>query len=200
MAAPVPLFAGFESSHEYEVSVTAGSVSVGTTPAPPSSNESYSLKLIGGGTTTRVEPFQQAQNFTGSNVVFGFYFRVEDATPAADVLFLEHIGTNGKMNMQLNYTTTGTIDALDRRNVVVASSTTTLASNTWHLIELEYTPSATGDLEIFLDGVSILTATGAEFEKDGQTTSQLVFIGSTAVQECFVASYYLLQDTVSDAY
>jgi len=195
MAAPVTIFAGFESSNDYEITVNAGSVSIVTTPAPPRSNETYVMKLVGGSPVTRVYPFKQGQNFSTNKVVMGFYFRVENAAPASNVLFLEHIGTGGNMNMQLNYTTTGTIEIVDSTSTVVGTSTDTISADTWYLIELEYAPSASGDLEIFLNGTSILAVTGEDFENTGQTDSQIQFIGSTASQECFVASFYVLQGT-----
>jgi len=193
MAVQTINFGGFESSHDYEVDVISGSVSIVTTPSPPQSNETYSMKLVGASPVTKAELLATFDFTTNNHVTMGMYIQIENDAPSADVLFLEIEGA-GQINLELYYTTTGAIKVVDAAGAVAGTSTTKLIKDTWYLLEFEWLAANMGNIEIFLDSVSILNV-GGDFEDIAQTNSKIRFVGSTATQEAYIASFYMLSGT-----
>jgi len=93
---------------------------------------------------------------SGDDRIFGFGFRINDATPSSDIKILD---TDG--NMSLNLFANGTLALVDANSTEVGSKTNAFVTDEWHYIVIYWIHKGDGRAVVWIDGFEVIR-TGTE--------------------------------------
>lgn len=158
-------FSGFETNGLDEALATAGTpVGIGTPVHSGdfsihfnSSADSYDIAMITGGSTDSDNDF-----------IVGFFVRMDSWAGAGDIIVA--LDDAGGEVWSLRHSG-GDLIAQDADISVIATCSSCLVIDTWHLIEVRWQHQASGDFDLHLDGVSEISET-AEDLTDGGAISE----------------------------
>ena len=162
---------GFETGGLEQAVAVTGTPSVqGTTVK----NGTWALNCSPAAT---VEEFILASDFSGLDLLIGFWFQTADVTPAANIDFFKEGDTGSNINIAIRLKTDGDIAILDSVGTEVATGTPSLTNSQWHFIEIIFAPTGSGDAEVIIDGSSVVSATAEDFLSGG-SFGKLYFRGA----------------------
>lgn len=179
MALVLETFFNLESGTIHEFPQTKGGPTVGTTPAPPYSEETYVLDCNEEASTSRevtTETWAEGNN----DYVIGFYVQFSNTSNPRPYRFARVQSDAEDNHFTLRVDAGGVLRVYDCSTGLVASSSAGVFSDdTWHLVEILFTFGNVGDIIIHVDGVEACTATGEDFDYGTGTTIQLNLKGTT---------------------
>ena len=147
-------FVGFESGGLEEVTTTGSPTIKDTSPDPFTDAETYVVELDGTDSITSRQ-FAPLKDFG-----WGFYIRFDSLSPASDVDFMR--STTSSIRLRLK--TDGNLAIIDANNVQAGVTVSTpFTVDTWHLVEIRWKKSASGDAEALVDGVKKVSVSGEDF-------------------------------------
>ena len=151
-------FVGFESGGLEELSNTAGSPVIVTTPVRTGN---YALHLPEGANLAEIKPLLNTTD-AGAKFIVGFAVRFTDVSPGAECRFF---GSNGAVSIPigLRLATDGDLELLDVGGIVVGTATTPFTVDTWHYIEVYWEHVDSGVAEVFVDGTQVIDVSAQDF-------------------------------------
>lgn len=168
MALTINNFWGAESGGTEELTSVTGSVAASTTQVH-SGTYSYYVPVSA---NFDVSPFESVAD-AGNDYIVGFWFY---HSSTARVSCNDSVGGTC-IEVRQSPTTLSVIDA---NGSTIDSTSNAPSTNAWHFMELYWQRSATGSYEIFIDGVSITSGSGEDFDNATSTFDEITFnyIGS----------------------
>ncbi len=190
MAVTINEYIGFETGGiADESSATSGTPIV--TDADIVRSGSYALGMNATADQYDIDPLRHIAS-AGTGYVFGFAFRATDHTPASATTMVI-IGDSTDANvLELALQTDGTIDLID--NTGTTALTDVLEDDTWHYIEIFWNHVDSGTWQVFIDTVSVGTASTRDMSGGG--TLDLFRLQGTATGTFYFDDVYILSDAV----
>ena len=194
MALTLNNFWGAETGGLHEATASAGSPTASTTQK---NSGEYSYRVLGG---DRIDfsIFESVASASDNHIIGGwFYF--DDATPVTESIFLECFATGAAQSIALVIATDGRV-GIDPSGVATPtySAGAVFTSATWHFVELYWQNLASGDAEVFIDGVSQASDTAKDYLTT--TTVDTLRIGSNnSVADMYCDDIYYMSGATSAA-
>jgi hypothetical protein len=120
----------------------------------------------------RYHPYTTATGKASGSVYTRMYFRVDDATPSADVEIIRTQSTGGTGNWSILLLTTGALRISNTPTAETTDTSTTISADTWYRVEVRHQISdTTGEIELRLYvGDSTTITETLQFGSDNKDT------------------------------
>ncbi len=125
----------------------------------------------------------------GDNYVIGFGYQTSDATPSVNRAILRGEEGGSTLCFELRIDTDSSLKLMDAASLEIGSGGT-ISDDTWHFIEIYFDHSDTGVVEVFLDGISVISEASEDLSAGG-TFDNLGFRSNTD-EATFLDDVYLL--------
>lgn len=149
-------FIGFETGGLEELVSVSGSPTVSSLVVRTGR---YSCAIEGAGERVEINAFEESSD-AGDDYILGFAFNSADASPDNFQNIFRAKDTLGTTIWVLKISTTG-LRLSDNLGTNFDGSTP-LSDDTWHYIEIRWQDLASGEFDLFLDGSSEISVTGAD--------------------------------------
>jgi len=184
-------FWGAETEGLEEVSATSGTVAANTANAR-TGRAAYAVTGASGAWVI-LNAFESVADAGGgggaAGYAVGFGFKASVDSGASTLLASVRDGTN--LMFRLSITSTGGLRVNDANNTFVAGSTgVDVVDSTYHYIEFWFQDSATGACEVFVDGTSVISSTGNDFNT-GTAAADILLYGTSATAVYFDDIYFI---------
>jgi hypothetical protein len=165
MAFTLNNFCGFETGGLEELVSTGGSpVAV----ASPVRTGGYALNCDGSSDSGVIPDFVGGTSDQGDDLIVGFAVRFSDLTPSQARRFFS------SMNQALTFTSwrlmilaNGDLELRDESNTIIGSAVSApFTIDTFHYIEVVWQNLNSGNIEVFIDGSSVLSSSGEDLLSD----------------------------------
>ncbi len=117
----------------------------------------YSAKLTGAVAQGSILIYRGNNGTTdaGNNYIYGFAVRFSSVTPVTAFDFLGVVKPTGgaSTDLRLKLNTNGDLLIMNSANVNVGTVAAPFVANTWYFIELYHVRSASGSVDVFIDGI-----------------------------------------------
>ncbi len=162
MALTLNNLVGFETQGNEEASSTQNSPTAETTvvhePGEASvnlsnTNQEFLISAIETGTVT-----------SGDSRIFSFWFFWPSLTGATNVEFCSAIGSTKIWLMRTVTPASNTLLQFEDNAATTYNGSTTITVNAWHLLQILWDNTATGDVDVWLDGVSEISETSIDLD------------------------------------
>jgi len=166
MALQVNNYTGFETAGTEESSGTTGSPTFPTT-APASGDRHASFP--GNGTGYRLPHLVAGQTDQGNDYIFSFKVRpTGDVTPSApDQNMVTYAEDSGQFIWRLQLNESGDVEVEDETGALIRTITAPFVVGVYQLWQVHFQHSASGSIEVFIDGVSQGIDTGQDLTNGG---------------------------------
>jgi hypothetical protein len=158
---------GAETGGMEEATGTTGSA-VASTAQKHSGSYSFYVPI---GANFNVAPFESVSD-AGNDYIFGFWFYKTSGATAR----VSCADSGGGSCIEVRQSSsTSSLTVLDANGSTIDTTSNSVSDSEWHFMEVYWQLSATGSYEVFIDGVSITSGSGEDFDNATSTFNQMTF-------------------------
>ena len=142
------------------------------------------------------ENIQIDRNGAVASFIEGFAIRFEDKTPSTPTVFASFTDGGGNDDWDLLLQADGDLEFRDAGGSVLVTVTDPFVLKNWYYIEVYWEGVDSGDVELFIDGVSKFSSTTAD-TNPGSATEDMDFTAANGL-EFYIDDVYLMNNVVDE--